>query len=66
MKSGGDIMNSAFCPRCNSLKSMDLNSIERDDKDGEGKPIKVITTNYHCSDCHSFVCSEEEIVSEKE
>ena len=55
-----------FCPRCNALKSMDSILIERDDFDREGKPLKETTTNYYCSDCHSFVCSDSEIVSEKQ
>jgi len=54
-----------FCPRCNALESMDSIIIQRDDYDSEGKPVKEITTNYYCSNCHSFVCSANEIVSEQ-
>ena len=50
-----------FCPRCNALKSMDSILTERDNYDSEDKPVKEITTNYYCSDCHSFVCSENKL-----
>ncbi len=55
-----------FCPRCNSMKSMDSFAAEREEADNQGKRVKVVTTSYYCSDCHTFVCSEDEAISERD
>ena len=50
-----------FCPRCSDMKTMDWSETKREEPDDQGKPVKIITRSYYCSDCHTFVCSEDGI-----
>lgn len=53
-------MVNEFCPKCGTLTSMNVSTIENREKDNEGKTFKVKTTNYNCNMCHTFVRSEDE------
>ena len=52
-------MSNEICPRCRVLRDMLVSKHEEEIKDEEGKAFKVITKNYHCSMCNTFVRSEE-------
>lgn len=52
-------MLNEICPHCNTLRDMVVSLNEKDITDEEGKPMKIVTKNYHCSVCNIFVCSEE-------
>lgn len=57
-------MPSEFCPKCLSLRNMRLSPSVRVQSDSEGEIKKIMTKNYQCEVCHSFVRSEEFAVTE--
>ncbi len=52
-------MISEYCPKCNSIADMTINKTEKFEKDSYGNNLKIITSSYHCSLCHTFVRSED-------
>ena len=53
-----------FCPKCLSPKNMRLSLSVRDQPDSEGAIKKILTKNYQCEVCHSFVRGEDVEVSD--
>lgn len=51
-------MPNAICPKCGTLKNLDVIENESEGTDSEGNVIKIKTNNYYCSSCHIFVKSE--------
>ena len=49
-------MPNQFCPHCNAVRDMLVSTYEKNEKGEEGK---IITTNYHCSKCNTFVYSTD-------
>ncbi|MBW9159114.1 hypothetical protein LGL55_15890 [Clostridium tagluense] len=52
-------MSNQFCPHCNALRDMVLSTYEKDEKVDKENLVKIITNNYHCSICNSFVYSTD-------
>ncbi|AZV57904.1 hypothetical protein [Clostridium sp. AWRP] len=52
-------MENQICPHCGKLRDMIVSVNEIDEKDEEGKSFKIITNNYHCSVCNTFVYSTD-------
>src|SRR4030095_13329589 len=57
----GDPME--FCPKCLSPQNMRLSTSVREQTDAEGAIKKILTKNYQCEVCHSFVRGEDIEVS---
>jgi hypothetical protein len=53
-----------FCPKCLSPQNMRLSTSVREQTDSEGAIKKILTKNYQCEVCHSFVRGEEAEVSD--
>jgi hypothetical protein len=53
-----------FCPKCLSPQNMRLSTSVREQPDSEGAIKKLMTTNYECEVCHSFVRGEDVEVSD--
>ena len=60
LKLGSDIMSSELCPNCRNIASMIKTTFENFEENSEGKKVKIVTTNFHCSCCNNFVRSEEQ------
>ena len=56
-------MVNEYCPKCNELANMMVDTIERVEKDDKGKKFKVLTNSYHCNKCNLFVRSEDKRVA---
>lgn len=52
-------MINEYCPKCHELTSMIMTTIEKEEKDDNGKELKIITSSYHCNKCNTFVRSED-------
>jgi hypothetical protein len=50
---------SEFCPRCQSLQTMEVIVSQREEVDSEGNWRKVVTKSYHCVGCRSTLRSED-------
>ena len=48
-------MSNQICPHCKVLKSIS----EKDGKEKDGNSFKIITNNYHCSICNTFLYSTD-------
>lgn len=48
-----------FCPKCLSPQNMRLSTSLREQTDAEGTIKKILTKNYQCEVCHSFVRGED-------
>ena len=57
-------MTIEFCPKCLSPQNMSLSLSVRDQVDSEGATKKILTKNYQCEVCHSFVRGEDVEVSD--
>ncbi|WP_088186750.1 hypothetical protein [Desulfosporosinus sp. FKA] len=53
-------MANELCPRCGVARNMVIFSTENKSIDTDGKAVTVVTKNYQCEVCHTFVRSEEE------
>ena len=53
-----------FCPKCLSPQNMRLSTSVREQTDSEGAIKKILTKNYQCEVCHSFVRGEDVEVSD--
>ena len=53
-----------FCPKCLSTQNMRLSLSVRDQAHSEGAIKKILTKNYQCEVCHSFVRGEDVEVSD--
>ena len=49
----------AYCPRCQSIQSINITTSKRKQMTKEGKMKEVTIISFHCQSCHSFVRSEE-------
>ena len=52
-------MSVEFCPKCLSPQNMNLSTSVREQADSEGAIKKIMTKNYQCEVCHSFVRGED-------
>lgn len=52
-------MAAEFCPKCLAPQNMRLSTAVREQSHAEGEIKKILTKNYQCEVCHSFVRSEE-------
>lgn len=52
-------MSIEFCPKCLLPQNMRLSTSVRDQTDSEGGIKKILTSNYQCEVCHSFVRAED-------
>ena len=48
-------MSNQLCPHCNVLRDMVVSTHEKEEKNEDGRLFKIITNNYHCSICNTFV-----------
>jgi hypothetical protein len=48
-----------LCPKCLSPQNMRLSTSVREEPDAEGVIRKLMTKNYQCEVCHSFVRGED-------
>ena len=48
-----------FCPKCQTLRTMTVSISRREEVDAEGNKKEIVTKNFHCEICHSFVRSED-------
>lgn len=53
-----------FCPKCLSPQNMRLSTAVREQADSEGAIKRIMTKNYQCDACHSFVRGEDFEVSD--
>ena len=53
-----------FCPKCLSPQNMRLSTSVREQADSEGTIKKIMTKNYQCEVCHTFVRGEDFEVSD--
>ena len=53
-----------FCPKCLSPQNMRLSTSVREQPDSEGTIKKIMTNNYQCEVCHTFVRGEDVEVSD--
>jgi len=53
-----------FCPKCLSPQNMRLSTSVRERAHSEGATKKILTKNYQCEVCHSFVRGEDVEVSD--
>lgn len=51
-------MSSLFCPKCAVPQPMNRSITEQEITGPGGENIKLVTENYHCAICCSFVKSE--------
>lgn len=51
-------MSSLYCPRCALTQPMNQSTTEQEITGPGGENIKLVTENYHCAICYSFVKSE--------
>ena len=52
-------MSFEFCPKCNTPRNRLTTASSREEVGPEGKTKKIVTTNYQCEACGSFVRSED-------
>lgn len=52
-------MINEYCPKCHELTSMIVTTTEKKEKDDNGEMTKIITSNYQCNKCNTFVRSED-------
>lgn len=50
---------SEFCPRCQSLQTMEVTISQREEVDSEGNRRTIVTKSYHCVNCGSTLRSED-------
>jgi hypothetical protein len=48
-----------YCARCQSYQNTVVTTSERVEVDAKGNSHKIVTTNYHCQKCSSFLRSED-------
>jgi hypothetical protein len=53
------IVSKEYCPRCQAPRKMTVSTSQREETDSEGNSRKILTRNYHCETCQSFVRSED-------
>lgn len=53
-------MNQEFCFQCQSLQNMNTSQIETNERQEDGKMIKVTTISHHCSVCNAYIKSDVE------
>lgn len=51
-------MANEICPKCGTLKELDVIVNETKETDFNGNVVKIKTNNFYCSSCHAFVKSE--------
>lgn len=51
-------MANEICPHCRALRDTVVSTYEKEIEE-DGKSLKVITKNYHCSMCNSFIRCED-------
>lgn len=49
----------AFCPRCQTLRTMRISVGRRSEPDAKGFTSEILTRIYHCDNCLAFVRSED-------
>lgn len=54
-------MPSELCPKCRSLRNMQVSTVITKRKDKKGKEKEILISSYYCEVCNSFVRSEEDI-----
>ncbi|MEK6409949.1 MAG: hypothetical protein AABN34_23755 [Acidobacteriota bacterium] len=59
-------MSIEFCPKCQSPRNMLLSAAVREQTHSDGEIKKILTRNYQCEVCHSFVRSEELEVTDED
>ena len=52
-------MLSEFCPRCQTIRAMNVTISKQKQKTEENLSQEVTIKSFHCHTCHSFVKSEE-------
>ena len=52
-------MSLEYCPGCQAVRKMTVSTSQREETDSEGNSRKILTRNYHCETCQSFVRSED-------
>lgn len=52
-------MTREWCPKCQVIQNMSISNTENIEKDENDKDVKVTIKSYQCSECHSFIRSEE-------
>jgi hypothetical protein len=48
-----------FCQRCQDIQNIKGTLVDIEKRIPGGKTISIITVNYHCEVCNTFVRSEE-------
>lgn len=51
-------MANAICPKCGTLKELDIIVNEAEEIDSDENILKIKINNFYCSSCHVFVKSE--------
>ncbi|KJR45672.1 thiJ/pfpI family protein [Desulfosporosinus sp. I2] len=51
-------MANEICPKCGTIKELDVIVNEAEETDSDGNILKIKTNNFYCSSCHVFVKSE--------
>jgi hypothetical protein len=53
------VISNEFCPKCRALRNIVV-SVSRGELVGsDGNPGEILTRNYYCETCRSFLRSEE-------
>jgi hypothetical protein len=55
---GGFKMANEICSHCRALRDTVVSIFEKEIEE-DGKILKVVTKNYHCSMCNSFIRCED-------
>jgi len=50
---------SEFCPRCQSLQTVEVTVSQREEVDADGNRRTIVTKSYHCVGCGSTLRSED-------
>lgn len=59
-------MSIEFCPKCQLPQNMRLSTAVREQAQSEGEIKKILTRNYQCEVCHSFVRGEDFEVTDED
>lgn len=48
-----------YCSKCQATRNMSITKSERNEVDANGDTKIIVTSNFHCETCQSFIRSEE-------
>jgi len=48
-----------FCPRCQSIRNLEITTSQREEVDSEGNARKIVTKSYQCVSCRATLRSED-------